>query len=111
MKYFSPTLLDGSVTEAKIATSAVSSTKFKAANASQSGTIPIDSRVTILLNVWSIFPHIDSENPSDTMLRGVLVAHHRPVPAANPTTPQFDIMNQDPLFARLYDVAWFYYLA
>ncbi len=108
MKYFSPHLLDGSVTTPKLAADAVVKDKIKFAVGGQSGIIAADNRVTILLHTCALFPHIESENPTNTVLRGAVVAHHRAVPDPLYSTPQFDIMNQDAVNPRDYGVEWLY---
>lgn len=111
MKYFSPAILDGSVTTAKIADGAVTTVKLANASVkqakilrltgSQGGTIASSSSVLIAINSHAFLMDTEMEDG----LNGRLVPAVKAVPAASPTQPQFNIRNQIAV-AKLYDVAW-----
>lgn len=111
MKYFSPNILDGSVTTAKIADLAVTSaklgsgsvlrTKIQAAVSSQSGTIPSSSSVLVSLSPYNFF--MDTEMVDG--LSGRFTCAVSGTPSASADAPQFNINNLIAL-AKLYSVEW-----
>lgn len=111
MKYFSPNILDGSVTTAKIADGAVNATKLATASvtqikiktsvSSQGGSVPGSGSVLVSLSSYTFFMDTEMENG----LNGRLVPVEIAVPAANANAPQFNIKN-NAAPARLYDVKW-----
>ncbi len=113
MRYFSPNILDGSVTRAKLGLLAVGSPqlgalavgrgKLDTATGSQGGSIPAVSTVNVSLHAYSFFP--DTESNQGTTHR--LNPDDAAVPAANADTPVYRIQNDD-VGARNYSVAWRY---
>lgn len=111
MKYFSPNILDGSVTTAKIAdfavttaklaTAAVTRLKINTLVTSQSGTIAASSNVVIAMSALTFFLDTEVEGGLNTRLVPAQIA----VPAANADQPQFIINNLTGL-GLLYDVEW-----
>lgn len=116
MKYFSPQLLDGSVTEAKIADGAVVTAKLadaavvqekiKTLSASQSGTIAIQGKVTITLVPYNFFPDIEADVDPNITRDTEMLANFKATPAAMQDFPQFDLHSEDTGDTRDYSVAW-----
>lgn len=132
MKYFSPSVLDGSITTAKLADDAVTSAKIAngavtqlkmALNAvgsaqiaagavvtsklstvtdSQAGTIAGSGEVVISVGSYNFFPDIEAAEVADEQ---PLLAMNLATPSASADSPQFRIQNSvGP--GRLYSVAW-----
>ncbi len=106
MKYFSPSILDGSVTMAKLAVGAVSRIKINTATASQGGSIGIQSKVTVDVNRAAFFMDSEGDVPASVTLNMTMLANFKAVPAATSGAPKFDLLNEDTGAARNYDVAW-----
>ena len=116
MKYFSPGLLDGSVTTAKLADNAVNSAKIgqggvrsldiATVDSSQSGTIAIQGKVAVVLNPYTLWADIEADMPASATLDVQMLANFKAVPAAAADSPIFDLRNEDTGFTRAYDVAW-----
>jgi hypothetical protein len=114
VKYFSPQILDGSVTTAsladnsvtlaKMANNAIQSSKLDIATDSAAGSIGALSVTNILLNHWTFFPHIHGENATDLRMSG-----HTVDGGAN-GTPRFSFYNSSGS-ARTYDVDWKFLVA
>jgi len=111
VKYFSPHILDGSVTTAKLADLAVSTpklansgitqSKLRTATLGQSGSIPIDGSVLVVLSPYTFLMDTEMEDGLIGSLRPAVVA----VPSANANAPEFNIKNLVSV-AKLYDVEW-----
>lgn len=111
MKYFSPNILDGSVTTAKIANLAVTEAKL-ASNSitrlkinttvtSQGGSISGGGLVVVSLSPYTFFADIEAENVTS----GRLGPFTKAVPNGSADQPQFQVHNPDGP-ARNYDVEW-----
>lgn len=111
MKYFSPNILDGSVTTAKLANLAVTEAKL-ALNAvtrlridtsitSQGGTIAASGSVGIAMDPYTFFSDIEVEGALNTRIVPDPIA----VPNANADQPVFVINNLTGV-ALLYDTEW-----
>ena len=111
MKYFSPNILDGSVTTAKLADLAVTAAKLAAfavttikmgtSITSQSGTIGISASVIIALNNFTFLMDTEVEGGENTRMIPVQIA----VPSASASAPEYVIKNLTGV-ALLYDVEW-----
>ena len=133
MKYFSPNILDGSVTTAKLADGAVTLAKmgiasvntpqyvdFSVTNAklrfdavtsgkivttesSQGGSLGAGASVNVSLSAFSFFPDLEANQITADLF------DFRPIdtatPAADADAPEFELTNTGGL-ARNYDVAW-----
>lgn len=118
MKYFSPQLLDGSVTEvkladlavatAKLAVGAVTRSRVATSTGSQAGTIASQGRVGVVLNAWSFFPDIEADKDSNITRNTVMLADFKVVPSASDAVPEFELFNEDTVDSRDYSVAWRY---
>lgn len=106
MKYFSPAILDGSVTTAKLASSAVTRAKIKDGISSQSGSIPTQGKVTVSLDAWAFFPELEADMPVSATLDVQVLPKFKAVPAGSVNFPEFDLRNEDTGSARNYDVDW-----
>ena len=118
MKYFSPALLDGSVTTAKIANDAVTIAKMANSSVGQSqilshsihqiklhttetslsGSIPLLSSVDIALMPYSFWPMVHVENQSDLRVTG----HSTDAPGSD--NARLGLRNGSGAFARTYDI-------
>lgn len=106
MKYFSPSLLDGSVTSAKLAMGAVTRAKLSTDTNSQAGAIGTEDLVTIVLDPYSLAPGIEA-NASGGKSKDVVVVATRDVsPGPDPLAPTFDLRNLSTSGAASYAVAW-----
>ena len=111
MKYFSPNILDGSVTTAKIADLAVTGPKIAAfaitttkifqVTTSQSGTIAVSGSVIVALDDFNFMMDTEVEGGLNVRFTPVQIA----VPDARADLPEFTLNNLTGL-ALLYDVAW-----
>ena len=111
MKYFSPNILDGSVTSAKLATFAVTNVKLAPFNitlsklstalVSQGGTIPSSGSVLVALSDFSFFMDAETVDALNMRYTPAVAA----VPSASGSAPEFNIKNNAAV-ARLYDVEW-----
>lgn len=108
MRYFSPFLLDGSVTTAKMAVDAVTRSKIDTATGSQSGSIPIQDLVTVAVAGYAFLAGIESDIADSLTLDVQVVATRDPTPSVNPDTPSFDLRNESTSSAYAYAVAWRY---
>ncbi len=106
MRYFSPSILDGSVTTAKLANDAVTQAKINTTMSSQSGNIGIQSKVLVALDTFSFFCDTEADMPVSATLDVDMVANFIAVPAANAFFPRFDLRNMDTGSTRDYEVAW-----
>lgn len=135
MRYFSPSVLDGSITTAKLADDAVTSlkiangavttlklslsaveaaqiapgavgtTKLTTITDSQSGSIAATDRVDISLSAYAFFPDIEIDNSGAPDSTGGLQAVHRVPAVGSADSPQFQLENTDNA-TRNYSVAW-----
>jgi hypothetical protein len=111
VKYFSPHLLDGSVTTAKLATAAVTNQKIAAgqinrgklasATSSQGGTIPSSSSVLVAMSPYTFFMDAEMVDGNTAELTPAGAA----TPAGDADAPQFNILNNISA-TKLYDVEW-----
>ena len=108
MKYFSPNILDGSVTEAKLADDAVTRSKLNLLNTSQAGNIGIQSRVRVVFTSSPFFPDIEGDQSAVVTLNMTMVADFVASPSAAANFPAFELLNEDTGSTRDYDVAWEY---
>ena len=106
MRYFSPAILDGSVTTAKLAIGAVTRIRLNTAVGGASGTIGIQGKVTVPVNRAAFFPDIEADMAASATLDTQMLANFKAVPAATGSVPQFDLRNEDTGFTRDYDVEW-----
>ena len=132
MKYFSPAVLDGSVTTAKLADNAVTlpkmadnsvstaeiitntivradlagaiiaQNKVLSSTSSQSGSITGNGKVVVTLSSHTFFPDIEAASTSDEQ---PVLAVGIAAPAASADAPEFQIDNTN-IAARDYSVAW-----
>ena len=102
MKYFSPQILDGSVTKVKVADGAVGRAKLDTAIGGQAGSIEGGQKVTVAMNPYSFAVDIATENVQLTLIGDVQVG-----PLAFPDTPEFGVRNPTGL-DYLYAAAWRY---
>lgn len=100
--YFSPQILDGSVTTVKVADGAVSYPKLDTSTATQAGTIVGGTEVVIAMASYSFAPAIVAENPQVAVISNV-----QPVPDAHPDFPTFGLRNPTGI-DYLYSTAWRY---
>ena len=116
MRYFSPAILDGSVTTAKLADLAVTTAKLapfavvtdklSSATVFQAGSIPLRSKVTIALSGYDFFPDIEADMSGAGGVDVTMLARFRAVPNALVGQPDFDLFNESAGSAHDYDVAW-----
>ncbi len=106
MRYFSPSIPDGSVTTAKIAANAVTLSKISTMVDSQAGTILAQGRVTIFPDFFSFMPAIEGDQPTTGALDMSMIAVFNSVPDALPDDVKFALHNRDTGSARNYSVAW-----
>ncbi len=101
MKYFSPHLLDGSVTSAKLALGAVTRSRLSTNTSSQAGNISGPGVVLVIPSAYAFWPDIESKQ----ILIGSITPDNTPAPAAQDTAPKFKIWNKDAIL-QPYSVAW-----
>ena len=108
MKYFSPSLLDGSVTTAKLADAAVTRPKLSTSTHSQAGVISTGVVATVTLYSYTFFPGIEGNAVSPQTKDVQMIATRNATPDPNPMAPTFDLRNRSTTGAVNYAVAWLY---
>ncbi len=106
MNYFSPALLDGSVTTVKIADGAVVQAKLKSSVDSQSGTIGILNSVNVPMGPYCLFPDVEADQTGGVSRAVVYSAEVKATPAPNADFPVLVLVNYDSISVDDYAVAW-----